>query len=58
MLCASVLAGWLWDRHGPAWTFGAGALISGLALVAVLLMPLLASRLGPVRRPGKHGACD
>ena len=58
MLCASVLAGWLWDRHGPAWTFGAGALISGLTLVAVLLMPLLASRRMAAPCPGKHGACD
>lgn len=38
LLAASVLAGWLWDRHGPAWTFLLGA---GLSLLTLLLLPLL-----------------
>lgn len=45
LLAASVLAGWLWDRHGPAWTFWTGA---GCALLTLLLIPLLSSR--PARR--------
>ena len=36
LLGASVLAGLLWDRLGPAWTFGAGALISAVALLIVM----------------------
>ena len=36
MLGASVLAGWVWDRFGAGWTFGAGALICALALVALM----------------------
>lgn len=36
MLCASVLAGWLWETLGAAATFYAGALFCGLALAAVL----------------------
>ncbi len=36
---ASVIAGLLWDRVGPAATFGAGALFAALA--AVLLVALL-----------------
>lgn len=39
LLAASVLAGWLWDREGPALTFWAGAAI---ALTATLSIPLLA----------------
>lgn len=35
MLIASVLAGWLWDQHGPAFTFYAGALFSGLAVMGL-----------------------
>ena len=37
MLAASVLAGWVWDRIGPAWTFGVGALLCGLTLGLLLL---------------------
>lgn len=37
MLCASTLAGWLWDRFGAAQAFFAGALISALALIVLLL---------------------
>ena len=33
MLCASVLAGLLWDAFGPAITFYAGAAISAAALI-------------------------
>jgi MFS family permease len=46
LLVASGLAGWLWDRWGPATTFGAGAVFS-LAALAVLLArpgPALATR--------------
>ncbi len=38
VFAASVLAGALWDLHGPAWTFWTGA---GCALLAVLMIPLL-----------------
>ncbi|MBF6024910.1 MFS transporter [Lysobacter niastensis] len=40
LLAASVLAGWLWDRHGPAWTFWTGAGCSALTLI---LIPVLSS---------------
>jgi hypothetical protein len=39
MLVASVLAGWLWDRHGPAFTFYAGAVFCGLALLGLFCRP-------------------
>jgi MFS family permease len=39
MLIASALAGLLWDRFGPAFTFCAGAFFAGLALVGMALMP-------------------
>jgi MFS family permease len=38
LLAASVLAGALWDLHGPAWTFWTGA---GCAVFTLLLMPAL-----------------
>jgi MFS family permease len=41
LLAASALAGWLWSALGPAATFGAGALFSALALLA---LPLLSRR--------------
>lgn len=37
LLIASVLAGWLWDQHGPAWTFWMGA---GFSLLTLLLLAL------------------
>ena len=37
MLVASGLAGWLWDRHGPASTFYAGAVFCALALGVLVL---------------------
>ena len=37
MLAASVLAGWLWQTYSAAVTFYAGAAISGLALLLLLL---------------------
>ncbi len=40
LLGASVLAGWLWDRHGPAMTFWVGA---GIALLATAFVVLHAS---------------
>ena len=36
MLAASVVAGLLWQYWGPAWTFGAGAVFSAVAMVALL----------------------
>jgi len=39
MLLASALAGLLWDRLGSTFTFSAGALFCGLALVGIALMP-------------------
>lgn len=41
LLGASVLAGWLWDRQGPAATFWAGA---GLALLATLFVGVAMAR--------------
>src|SRR5574341_2546294 len=35
MLLASAIAGWLWDRYGPAQTFVAGAVFSAAALLAL-----------------------
>ena len=35
MLAASVVAGLLWEGLGPAWTFGAGAVFSALALLGL-----------------------
>jgi MFS family permease len=46
MLCASVIAGWLWQAHGSATTFYAGA---GLALFALLM---LYGRRVPAAKPG------
>jgi MFS family permease len=39
MLAASALAGLFWDRLGPAYTFYAGAVFGGLALIGMALMP-------------------
>ena len=36
MLAASVVAGLLWQYWGPAWTFGAGAVFSAVAMAALL----------------------
>jgi MFS family permease len=38
LLAASVLAGWLWDRHGAAAAFWAGAGLAVLAAACVLLL--------------------
>lgn len=35
LFLASVLAGWLWDQHGPAWTFWMGAGFSALTLALI-----------------------
>lgn len=37
LLAASVLAGWLWDAHGPAVTFYAGAMFTTIAAVGLWL---------------------
>jgi predicted MFS family arabinose efflux permease len=39
LLLASVTAGYLWDRYGAPATFAAGAAFSGLALLALLVLP-------------------
>lgn len=39
MLLAGLIAGWMWDRHGAASTFHAGALFSVLALCGVAAFP-------------------
>jgi MFS family permease len=39
MLLASVLAGWLWDRHGAGTTFLAGAGFAALAAVVLWMRP-------------------
>jgi MFS family permease len=44
LLGASGLAGWLWDRHGPAATFWVGAAI---ALAATLCVPLFSGKAAP-----------
>ena len=36
LIGASLLAGWLWDVHGPAATFYAGAAFTAVALVGLL----------------------
>jgi MFS family permease len=37
LLVASVLAGWLWDTHGPAVTFYAGAICTSIAAAGLWL---------------------
>lgn len=44
MLIASVLAGFLWDRLGAAFTFYAGALFSFIAVMGILVSPLSSRR--------------
>ncbi|MGQ0662395.1 MAG: MFS transporter [Pseudomonadota bacterium] len=39
VLAASLLAGWLWDLYGPAAAFLAGAALTALALVLLMLAP-------------------
>ena len=39
LLFASALAGWLWDRYGPAYTFYGSAALCGLALLSLAAMP-------------------
>jgi MFS family permease len=39
MLVASVLAGWLWDRHGAGTTFIAGAAFAALAALVLAMRP-------------------
>ncbi len=42
LLLASVLAGWLWDTHGAASTFYAGAALACTALLGLLVTPAAA----------------
>ena len=44
MLVASVLAGWLWDRHGASATFIAGAVLASAACLGVLWRQRAAAR--------------
>jgi len=39
VLLASLVAGWLWQSVGSAWTFGAGAVIAALCVPIVLILP-------------------
>jgi MFS family permease len=41
VLPASLLAGGLWDRVGPGWAFGVGAVIAAVALGIVVISPSL-----------------
>ena len=36
LVAASVMAGWLWDAFGPAFTFYAGAVLSLIAWTALM----------------------
>jgi len=38
VLLASLVAGWLWQSMGPAWTFGAGAVIAASCVPAVIII--------------------
>ncbi len=49
LLVASVLAGWLWDTHGPAVTFYAGAIFTSIAAAGLWL------RRGTVATIGQPG---
>lgn len=49
MLVASILAGLLWDRLGPAFTFYAGALFSFMAAIGIILYAVTPVR--PHSRP-------
>lgn len=44
MLLASVIAGWLWDRHGASTTFHAGAALAVLPLAMCVFAPRLTKR--------------
>ena len=44
MLIASVLAGFLWDRFSPAFTFYAGGLFSLIAIIGIMFYPNPSSR--------------
>ncbi|MDH3228479.1 MAG: MFS transporter [Alphaproteobacteria bacterium] len=37
VLLASVIAGWLWQSMGPAWAFGAGAVVAALCVPAIVI---------------------
>lgn len=37
LLLASLVAGWVWESFGAAWTFYAGAAFTALALAALLI---------------------
>jgi hypothetical protein len=51
LLVASVMAGWLWDRHGAAATFHAGA--GFCVLTIALLIHRLRNRPPPARPPAE-----
>ncbi|WP_213307181.1 MFS transporter [Paraburkholderia sacchari] len=44
LLFASVIAGWLWDRHGASATFFVGAALGGVPLAMCFFAPALARR--------------
>jgi len=37
LLIASALAGWLWEAYGPRFTFYAGAVLTAVALIALVV---------------------
>jgi MFS family permease len=44
LLLASAVAGWLWDRHGAAFTFYGGAVFCAVALTCLALRPVPSRR--------------
>ncbi len=46
MLIASVLAGFLWDQLGASFTFYAGAVFCGVAIIGMMLHPITLERSG------------
>lgn len=44
MLIASVLAGFLWDQLGASFTFYAGAVFCGVAIIGIMLHPITQQR--------------
>ena len=38
MLLASIIAGVLWDSYGPSATFNTGAILTGMALIGLIVI--------------------
>jgi MFS family permease len=54
-LAASLFGGWLWDRYGPAATFGFGAVSAVTGLVALALLAMTGRRSAPSRTAAAGG---